>query len=385
MPGRMRVGVPRETTPGEPRVALMPETVARLGQAGISVLVESGAGAGSFASDEAYRTAGATIADNARALYAGAELVLKVRPPRMDEGLGVHEADLLAEGATLIGFLGASPDPDMLRRLGQRRVTAYAFERLPRVTRAQSMDALSSMSTIAGYRAALIAAAAMKRMIPLMMTAAGTLAPARFFVLGAGVAGLQAIATARRLGGVVEAFDVRPAVREEVQSLGATFVNLELTGDDRASRGGYAKEMTADDQRRERELLAKHVTGADAVISTAAVPGRKAPRLVSEDMVRGMKPGSVIVDLAAEGGGNCELTEPGRDVVRYGVTILGPLNLAGTLPVHASLTYGRNCAAFLKHLVRDGKLAPDFEDEITRESCVLREGQPLTQATVAGA
>jgi NAD(P) transhydrogenase subunit alpha len=368
----LSIGVPRESTPGETRVALIPQSLAPLLKAGLSVQVESGAGLMAAAADDAYRQAGAQVVD-ARAAF-GCDVVLKVREPRWNEAAALHEADLMREGATLIGFLGPVRTPQSLERLAARRVTAFAMEALPRISRAQSMDAMSSMSTVAGYRAVLLAAEKLPRFFPLLMTAAGTIAPARVFVLGAGVAGLQAIATARRLGAVVEAFDVRPAVREEVQSLGATFIAAETVSAAHADAKGYANELSADQEQREREVIAKHVQGADVVISTAIVPGKRAPLLITSAMVQAMRPGSVILDMAAESGGNCELTRAGGEIVTNGVTILGPTNLAASLPVHASQMYARNISALLLHLVKDRALSLDFDDEITRETCVMRDG-----------
>jgi NAD(P) transhydrogenase subunit alpha len=375
----VRIGVPRETTPGETRVALVVETVGKLVQAGLTVAVQSGAGTLAAQTDEAYAKAGATLVPDARGLYATSDVVLKFQAPRMDDDLGAHEADLLREGSALIGFLEVSRNTELPARFAARRVTAFAMDQLPRISRAQKMDAMSSLSTIAGYKAALLAASSLPRMFPLLMTAAGTLAPARVFVLGAGVAGLQAIATARRIGAVVEAFDVRPAVREEVQSLGATFVAPDHVDAARVGAQGYAKELSEAEQHAERALIAKHVATADAVITTANVPGRRAPLLVTAEMVQAMKPGAVIVDLAAESGGNCALTEPRRTVEKHGVTIHGPVNLASTVPMHASLMYSRNIAALLQLMIRDGAFAPDFDDEIVRGTCVTREGRPAAE------
>jgi NAD(P) transhydrogenase subunit alpha len=370
----MRIAVPREIIPGETRVALVPEAVARLVKSGLEVAVESGAGVQAMFTDEAYRQAGATIVAGARELYAGADVVLKVREPVAGAAPAAHEADLIREGAVLIAFLGRDAQSEAARKLAARGVTAFSMEMIPRISRAQKMDALSSMSTVAGYKAVLLGAASLGKFFPLLMTAAGTIAPARVFVLGAGVAGLQAIATARRLGAVVEAFDVRPAVRDEVQSLGATFVGHELLDEAAVAAGGYAKEMTSEQQAKQRQLVADRLKQSDVVVSTAMVPGRKAPILIPESTVREMRPGSVIVDLAAEMGGNCELTEPGADVVRHGVTILGPVNLAATVPVHASQMYARNISTLLAHLVKDKALHLDFEDEITRDACLVRAG-----------
>ena len=382
MLGRMlTVAIPRETMPGETRVALIPQTVPALVKAGLAVRVEAGAGEAAGFLDSEYREAGASIAATAAETLAGADVVLKVREPQTLPG-GGHEADLIREGALLIGFLNPPANAALFERLAARRIIAFALEKLPRISRAQKMDALSSMSTVAGYKAALLAADALPRFFPLLMTAAGTVAPAKVFVLGAGVAGLQAIATSRRLGAVVSAFDIRPAVREEVQSLGATFVAADQADESHVAAGGYAKELSEEQKTRERELVAKHVQQSDAVITTAVVPGRRAPVLVTAAMVQAMRRGSVIVDLAGESGGNCELTEPGRDVVKHGVMIRSPLNLVAQMPTHASQMYARNVSALLLHLVRDGQLKLDWNDEITRDTCVTR---PVEAAASSGA
>jgi NAD(P) transhydrogenase subunit alpha len=379
----IRIAVPREIAPRETRVALVPDTVARLAKSGFEVQVESGAGAAAAFTDEAYREAGATIAPTAAAALSGADATLKVREP-IALPAGGHEVDLLRQGSVLIAFLGRDPQSDAARRLEARGIRAFSMEMIPRISRAQKMDALSSMSTVAGYKAVLLGANALGRFFPLLMTAAGTIAPARVFVIGAGVAGLQAIATSRRLGAVVEAFDVRPAVREEVQSLGATFVAAEMVAESAVDKGGYAKALSAEQQEREHQLLAARVKLNDVVISTAMIPGKRAPVLITAAMVQQMRPGAVIVDLAADMGGNCELTKPGEQVVAGGVTILGPLNLAASLPNHASQMYSRNISSLLLHLVKDGKLEPDFEDEITRETCLTRGAKPSAQMAAAG-
>ena len=375
----MRIVVPREMAPGENRVALVPDTVARLAKAGFDLQVETGAGVAAGFTDDAYREAGATIAQAAAGLFGSADVTLKVRAPMAVAG-GVHEADLLKEGSALIAFLGRDTNSDLARRLTARGIRAFSMEMVPRISRAQKMDALSSMSTAAGYKAALLAASSLGKFFPLLMTAAGTIAPARVFVIGAGVAGLQAIATSRRLGAVVEAFDVRPAVREEVQSLGATFVAPDLVADAAVDKGGYAKALSEEQHAREQKLLEERVKMNDVVITTAMIPGKPAPRLITAAMVRQMKPGSVIVDLAAETGGNCELTRPGEKIVAHEVTIIGFLDLATMLPTHASQMYSRNISALLLHLVKDGQLAPDFDDEITRESCFTRGTKPSEMA-----
>jgi NAD(P) transhydrogenase subunit alpha len=357
----MRVGVPRETARGERRVALVPEAIPRL-PGGVEVAVERGAGEEATFPDAAYSEAGALLVDDA----FDAVVVVKVQKPSPDE------VERLREGTVLIGFLEPLGDPAGLERLAARGVTAFAMESIPRTTRAQSMDALSSQNTVAGYKAVLLAAERLPKFFPMLMTAAGTVAPARVLVLGAGVAGLQAIATARRLGAVVSAFDTRPVVREQVESLGASFLDLHVTtGEDAA---GYATELTEADQRRQQDELTNAIADVDVVVTTALVPGRPAPRLITAAAVRSMRPGSVVVDLAAEAGGNCELTEPGTEVVREGVTILGPLDLPATMPVHASQLYSRNVAALLAHLAPDGELRLDWDDEITAGACVARAG-----------
>ncbi len=361
----MRVGIPKETAAGERRVAIVPEIVARLASAGFELLVETGAGEAASFPDAAYAEAGATIVRSAAELYAGAEIVVKVQKPSEEE------VAALREGTVLIAFLQPLTDAEGIGRLAGRGVTAFAMESIPRISRAQTMDALSSQSTVAGYKAALIAADRLPKFFPMLMTAAGTVPPAKVLVLGAGVAGLQAIATAHRLGAVVSAFDARPVVKEQVESLGASFLDLGVRAEETA--GGYAVELTAEQQQRQREELARHIGKNDAVITTALVAGREAPLLITADAVRAMRPGSVIVDLAAEAGGNCELTEPGSEIVREGVTIVGLTNLPSTMPYHASQLYAKNVSALLTHLAPEGELRLDFEDEITAEACVTRQ------------
>ncbi len=379
----MRVAVPREIAAGERRVALVPETVARLVKAGFEVAVESGAGVAAGFTDSAYAAAGATIQTDARALFASADIVLKVQRPARREALGVHEAELLRSGAALVSFLYPSAAPDTVGLLAERGVSSFAMELVPRITRAQKMDALSSQSTVAGYKAVLVGANATGKFFPMLMTAAGTIPPARVLIIGAGVAGLQAIATARRLGAVVEAFDVRPAAKEQVQSLGATFVELDIPTHDAQDAGGYAKELAADHVRREQELLHERCVKADIVITTALVPGKKAPILVPAATVEAMRFGSVIVDLAGEMGGNCELSSPGETVVHNGVTIIAPLNLSSEMAYHASTMYSKNISALLEHLAPQAALKIDLEDEITRGACVTHEGQVVHEATRA--
>jgi H+-translocating NAD(P) transhydrogenase subunit alpha len=355
----VRIGVPRELEPGERRVALVPDAVTRLG-AGFDVVVEPGAGAAASFPDEAYREAGATVSEG----VWDTDAVAKVRKPSPEE------VARLRNGQVLVGFLEPLTDPAGIERLAERGVYAFAMESIPRITRAQSMDALSSQATVSGYKAVLIAADRLPRFLPMLMTAAGTVAPAKVLVLGAGVAGLQAIATAHRLGAVVAGFDVRPVVREQVESLGATFLDLGIIGEETA--GGYARELTEDEQRRQQDALEERIPEYDVAITTALIPGRAAPRLIPGSAVAKMRPGSVIVDLAAEAGGNCELTEPGEIVERDGVTIVGLTNIPSTMPFHASQLYARNVSSLLQHLAPDGELALDWDDEITADACVTR-------------
>jgi H+-translocating NAD(P) transhydrogenase subunit alpha len=357
----MRVGVPKETASGERRVALVPESIARLAAAGVDVTVQTGAGGAAGFADEAYREAGATVADDA---VGGAELVARVRKP------SAEEVGKLVEGTVLVGFLEPLTDHEGIERLAGRGVVAFAMESIPRISRAQSMDALSSQATVAGYKAALLAAERLPKFFPLLMTAAGTVAPAKVLVVGAGVAGLQAIATARRLGAVVSGFDVRPVVREQVESLGATFLDLGVTGEE--TEGGYARELSEEEQRAQQEALEGRLPEFDVVITTALIPGRPAPRLIPASAVAAMRDGSVIVDLAAEAGGNCELTMPGEVVVREGVTIVGRTDLPSSMAQHASQLYSRNVTALLLHLAPEGELTLDFDDEITAGACVTR-------------
>jgi NAD(P) transhydrogenase subunit alpha len=356
---RMRVGVPRETAAGENRVALVPETLTRL--EGITVAVERGAGSGAGFEDEAYAEAGAELVDDA---WRDTDGVVKVTKP------SEAEEQKLREGQLLIAFLQPLSDRAGIERLTARGVVAFAMESIPRITRAQPMDALSSQATVSGYKGALLAAERLPRFFPMLTTAAGTIPPAKVLVLGAGVAGLQAIATARRLGAVVFGFDVRPVVREQVQSLGASFLDLGVVGEE--TEGGYARELSPEEQQRQLDLLGERIPEFDAVITTAAIPGRPAPKLIPAAAVERMRRGSVIVDLAAETGGNCELTQPGEVVSVNGVEIVGTLNLPSTMPAHASQLYARNVAALLAHLAPGGALSLDWEDEITAGACVTR-------------
>ena len=359
----MRVVVPREAAPGEGRVALVPDSVVRLAPAGFEIVIERGAGAAAGFPDEEYADAGATLSEHG-ALLEGADAIVRVARPSADEVAAIEP------GRVLIGFLAPLTDAAGIERLQRQGVVAFAMESVPRITRAQSMDALSSQATVSGYKAVLIAADRVQKMFPLLMTAAGTIAPAKVLVMGAGVAGLQAIATARRLGAVVSAFDVRPAVKEQVESLGARFLELGVHGEE--GEGGYAKELTPEQQAAQQAALAERVPDFDIVITTALVPGRPAPRLIPASAVGQMRPGSCIVDLAAEAGGNCELTNPGQEIVRDGVTIVGFTNVPSMMAADASRLYARNVSALLQHLAPAGELALDFDDDITAGACVAR-------------
>ncbi|MGP1382277.1 MAG: Re/Si-specific NAD(P)(+) transhydrogenase subunit alpha [Thainema sp.] len=372
----MKIAVAREIEVSERRVALIPDVVSRLVKQGFDVWVEAGAGDRAYFPDAEYEAVGAQIITDREKLWREADILLKVRPPQDQDGRS--EVDLLRDGSVLVGFMDPLGQPEIARRLANRRVTAFSMEMIPRTTRAQSMDALSSQASIAGYKAALIAATALPKYFPMLTTAAGTIRPAKVFVMGAGVAGLQAISTARRLGAVVEAFDIRPAVKEEVQSLGARFVEVTLD-EETAAAGGYAKELSEQAKQRSRELVAEHVSQADVVITTAQVPGKKAPILVTDEMVASMAPGSVIVDLAADQGGNVVGSESGRDVVRHGVTIIGPTNLPSSVPVHASQLYAKNLQTLVQLIVKDGELNLDFGDDIISGACVTHNGEILNQ------
>jgi NAD(P) transhydrogenase subunit alpha len=374
----MRLAVPREIVPGEKRVALVPEVIPQLLKMGHTVAVESGAGLPAGFTDDAYAAAGAIVAPDASAASSGAEMVLKVLRP--DASDGRRELDSIAPGTVLIGLLQPSGDPSFLQQAAQRGVTAMTMELVPRTTRAQMMDALSSQSTVAGYKAVLLAANALQKFFPMLMTAAGTVRPARVLVIGAGVAGLQAIATARRIGAVVEAFDTRPVVKEQVKSLGATFIELDVDTHDAEDTGGYAKELAEEHIRREKELIHERARMADVVITTALVPGRRAPLLVTRETVEAMKPGSVIVDLAGEQGGNCELTEPGATVEKHGVTIIAPLHISSQLAYHSSQMYAKNLAALIALLTKDGKLNLDMNDDIISAVTVTHAGEIRNQA-----
>jgi NAD(P) transhydrogenase subunit alpha len=365
----LRIAILRETSPGESRVALLPDAVRSLVSKGIEVMVEGGSGSAAGAADEDYARAGATVTSDRNMLMASADVIPVVNCP---DG---NDLGLLKPGAVMIGFLRPLDAPAPLQPAIERGATLFAMELVPRITRAQAMDALSSMATVAGYKAVILAAAHLPRMFPLLMTAAGTVPPAHVLVLGAGVAGLQAIATARRLGAVVHGYDIRAAAGEQVRSLGAKFLEVDLGGIETEDKGGYAKELTEEALARGRELIAKTARTSDVVILTAQVPGRRAPRLMDRAAIEGMRPGSVIVDLAAPAGGNCELTQPGEEIHHQGVTILGPLNLPATVAVHASQLYSKNIGNFLQLLVQDGALKIDMNDPILRDSCVAHQGE----------
>ncbi|WP_165223366.1 Re/Si-specific NAD(P)(+) transhydrogenase subunit alpha [Aquisphaera insulae] len=371
----MIVGVPREIYPGERRVALVPAVLPGLAKAGIGVVVEAGAGESAGYPDDAYRAKGAQVLAGRKEVFDAADLIVQVLCHGANDRTGEADLPLLRDGQGLIGFLRPLGSRETVEAIAARGVTSFSVELMPRITRAQSMDALSSMATVSGYKAVLLAADSLPKFFPMLTTAAGTITPARTLIIGVGVAGLQAIATSRRLGSVTSAYDLRPAVKEQVQSLGARFVELAVEAKDAQDAGGYAKAQDEDFYRRQRELLGKVVAESDVVITTAVVPGKKAPVLVTADMVAAMAPGSVIVDLAAERGGNCESTRPDEVAAVGGVTIIGKFNLASTVPYHASQMYAKNLSTFLLHLVRDGALRIDPGDEIARDTLLTRGGE----------
>jgi H+-translocating NAD(P) transhydrogenase subunit alpha len=364
----MKIAVIKEISHGEQRVALIPDLVSRLVKQGLEIWVEAGAGEKSFWSDQAYLQAGAEIVTDTHRLWSEADVVLKVGVPTL------AEASQLKSSVTLISCLAPLANEQLVNQLASQGVTSLAMELIPRTTRAQSMDVLSSQASIAGYKAVLLAAAALPKYFPMLTTAAGTIAPAKVFVIGAGVAGLQAIATSRRLGAIVEAFDIRPAVREEVQSLGAKFIEVPLT-EDTVGENGYAKEVSQSAQELTQQTIAQHVRTADVVITTAQVPGKKAPQLVTAEMVSQMRPGSVIVDLAAEQGGNCAYTEAGKSIDRHQVMVIGTINLPASVPVHASQLYSKNIGTLLQYLIKDGSLNLDFADDIASSICITHQGK----------
>jgi NAD(P) transhydrogenase subunit alpha len=366
--------VPKETIQGEKRVALVPDLVDKLTKAGLEVLVQASAGTAAGFLDSQFEEKGARVEGD---ILGRADLLLKVQPPTP------VEVERMKEGATVIAFLQPYTNAAGIRALVARKITSFALELMPRITRAQPMDALSAMSTVAGYKAVLLAASRLPKFFPLLMTAAGTVTPARVFVIGAGVAGLQAIGTAKRLGAVVEAYDTRPIVKEQVESLGGKFAELVLETQDAQEKTGYAKAQSEEFYRRQQEMMMKYVAAADVVIPTALVPGKRAPVLITEEMVRAMRPGSVIVDVAAEQGGNCALTEPGQEVEKHGVVIIGPVNLASTLPFHASQMYARTVVNFVSHLVKAGKMNLDLDDELTRAPLVTHRGEIVAEVAKA--
>ncbi len=359
----VRMSVPKETASGERRVALDPVVAGRFAQMGVTVQLEQGAGAAAHFPDTAYETA--TLLDT-DAVYGETDLMVRVAPPTL------AEVERLPEGATLVSFFHAHRSPEVVAALQQRRILSFAMELVPRISRAQSMDALSSQAAVAGYKAALMGADLSCRFFPMLTTAAGTIRPSKVIVIGAGVAGLQAIATARRLGAMVEAYDVRSATKEQVESLGAKFLDLGVKAE---GEGGYARELTEDEKKQQQEALAGFIAKADVLITTAAIPGRPSPKLIPASMVSGMKPGAVIVDLAAEGGGNCELTEPGKTIEHDGVIIHGPLNVPSQVALHASEMYAKNLLNFLTPMIQDGEFKPDWDDEVVAKSCLTRDGE----------
>ena len=379
----MKVGVPKEVRPNERRVALVPESVAKLIAAGLEVIVQKGAGMGAHHADAAYLNAGASLVADAAALYEAADTIVKVQRPTFGDEADTTEVSMLRPEVVLISILQQLYYPALAQDLANRGVISFSMDAVPRIARAQSMDALSSMSSIAGYKAAIMAAEALGIYLPMMVTAAGTTPPAKGLVLGAGVAGLQAIATSRRLGAVVSAFDVRPAVKEQVESLGATFIQEAVHTEEIEDEGGYAKQLNQEAQHLEQDLIHRFAREADFIITTAAIPGKEAPILVTREMVNDMRAGSVIVDLAAETGGNCELTKPGETVVENGVTILGPLDVPSSVPVHSSQMYSRNMMTLVQHLIRDGELTLDWEDAITKDCCITYGGQVVHGPTQA--
>ncbi len=377
----MIVAIPKEILPGENRVAAIPATVKELIKKGMDVIVETGAGDRAFFSDESYKEAGATIEKDTKLLYDKADFILKVNHPVFNESLKIHEAELLKTGSAFVSFFQTTREQETVKILVDRKITGFSMHLIPRTTLAQKMDALSSQSNIAGYKAVLIGAAHLGKYMPLLMTAAGTIPPAKVLILGAGVAGLQAIATAKRLGAQVEVFDVRPDVKEQVESLGAKFVEVESDSDDGVGEGGYAKETSEDYKKRQQELIKEHIAKSDIVITTALIPGRPAPLLIPKDMVAGMRPGSVIIDLAAENGGNCELTDAGKIVVHNNVLVDGTLNLPGTMPIHASQLYAKNITSFVTYMCPEGKLNFAMEDEIISGAMFTHNGKIVNDMT----
>jgi len=376
----MKIAVPKEIIPGEQRVALTPNVIGKLAKSGFTVVIETSAGVESGHPDADYLAAGAAIAVSVQELYKDAQVILKVRPPAQHPAAKKHEIELYPEGAVLICFLEILRNPEIATLLAKHKITAFSMDTVPRISRAQSMDALSSQASAAGYKAVLIAAEASHKFFPMLTTAAGTIPPAKVFVIGAGVAGLQAIATAKRLGATVEGFDIRPAAKGEVESLGAKFVQVDL-GEATESGGGYAKEVSDEARKKEHEVVHQHVAASDIVITTAAVPGKKAPLLVTTDMVKAMKPGSIVVDMAVEQGGNVEGSQAGETVQVNGVKVMGPLNLPSKMSIHTSMMYAKNITTLLALLVKDKQMQIDFEDEIVKGSCITHNGEIIHEQT----
>ncbi len=374
----MIISVPKEIASNETRVALSPDTAASLIKAGYEVRIQEGAGVAASFPDKAYTEVGVTVVPGAEKLYSDASVVLKVQAPTDDE------IKLMKPGTALISLLGALFNKDLVDKLKGAKITSLGVDAIPRISRAQKMDVLSSMSSIAGYKSVLIGANALGKYLPMMMTAAGTIPPAKVLILGAGVAGLQAIATAKRLGAVVEAFDVRPAVKEQVESLGAKFVEVPIEQEDTETKGGYARELSEENQKKQKEVIHQHVRKSDIVITTALIPGKKAPLLITTEMVEDMMPGSVVIDLASEQGGNCEKTEAGKVVTHDGVFIHGPLNVPSMLPMHASQLFAKNVSALIVHLTKDGELNLDFEDEITLNTTITHDGEIISPVIKKG-
>lgn len=376
----MKIAVPKEIQENETRVALIPQSVKKITQKGIEVFVETKAGEASQFSDKDYEEAGAKIIKYPSELYSACDLIIKVRSPEFNNKTNKHEIDLMKEESVLVSLLMPSVNIETVKKLSGRKISAFSLDSIPRITRAQSMDVLSSMSTISGYKAVLIAANCLPKFFPMLMTAAGTIAPGKVFIIGAGVAGLQAIATAKRLGAVVEAFDTRPIAKEQVESLGARFVEIDLSGEQTEGASGYAKQVSKELHQKELEVIAKHVKKSDVVITTALVPGKRAPVLITEEMVKEMQPGSVIVDLASEQGGNCEATEPGKQIIKYGIKICGFLNLPSTMPNHASQMFSKNMESVVSLLVKNNQLNLDLSDEIIKGALITHKGVILQES-----
>ena len=371
----MKVGVPVESYPNENRVAVVPSVVHLLTEAGLEVIMQQGAGEKAGFPDSEFEKQGVAVLPDRAQLFSSADILLQVHGLNVDSENGSDDLKLLHSGQVMVGQFNPLGAPENAKQIADAGVTDFSLELLPRISRSQPMDVLSSMATVAGYKAALLAAGALQKLYPMMITAAGTITPARVFVVGAGVAGLQAIATSNRLGAVVQAYDVRPVVKEQVESLGAKFVELELETEEAETSGGYAQAMGEEFYSRQREMMIKVVAGSDVVITTAAIPGKKSPMLVTEEMVKGMAPGSIIIDLAAEGGGNCELTKAGETIDAHGVTIMGPVNIASTIPYHASQMYAKNLTSFLQNLVENGEINLNLEDPIISDTLLTHEGE----------